>query len=184
MFLSCFLLTNKRAVYTTNPNGTAGTAEHKLWFQKAPFSWLSNLEASCQSQALMLGSSYMTTHMGFSYTLISLSQQDKNNKTIQSPGAPYLNSTLKDCEVGSIQVYPARKDTSVTSGNSWTWGDTNAAVSGLIRLMTVARNIVTDGLPVVGQCVLRHPQSYLAGDSLIPGSVSTVFRHCQEFPQS
>ncbi|KAG6355297.1 hypothetical protein INS49_003258 [Diaporthe citri] len=67
--------------------------------------------------------------MGFSYTLISLSHQDKNNKTTQAPGAPYLNSTLQDCEVGTIQVYPARKDTSVTSGNSWTWGDTNAAAN-------------------------------------------------------
>lgn len=104
----------------------------------------------------MLGSSYMTTHMGFSYTLISLSQQDENNKTIQAPGAPYLNSTLQDCEVGTIQVYPARKDTSVTSGNSWTWGDTNAAVSGPIRLMMVLRDIVTDGFSV-GQRVLRHP---------------------------
>lgn len=182
-FLSCLLLTDERAVYTTNPNGTAGTAEHKLWFQKAPFSWLSNLEASCQSQALLLGSSYMTTHMGFSYTLISLSQQDKNNKTTQAPGAPYLNSTLQNCEVGTIQIYPARKDTSITSGNSWTWGDTNAAVSGPIRLMMVPQNIVTDGLSV-GQRVVRHPQSYLASDSLIPGSVSTVLRHCQEFPES
>lgn len=156
VFLTCLWLTHIRAVYTTNPNGTAGTAEHKLWFQKAPFSWLSNLEASCQSQALMLGSSYMTTHMGFSYTLISLAQQDKNNKTIQAPGAPYLNSTLQDCEVGTIQIYPARKDTSVTSGNSWTWGDTNAAVSGPIRLMQAAQSIVTDGISA-GQCVLRHP---------------------------
>lgn len=94
----------------------------------------------------MLGSSYMTTHMGFSYTLISLSQQDENNKTTQSPGAPYLNSTLQDCEVGTVQVYPARKDTSLTSGNSWTWGDTHAAVSNPTRLTMVARHIVTNRL--------------------------------------
>ncbi|KAK2601450.1 hypothetical protein N8I77_010899 [Diaporthe amygdali] len=117
------------AVYTTNPNGTTGTAEHELWFQKPPFSWIGNLQASCQSQALMLGSNYMTTHLGFSYNLVSLSQQDSNNKTIQSPGAPYLNSTLRECEVGSIQVYPTRKDTSLTSANSWTWGDTYAAAN-------------------------------------------------------
>jgi hypothetical protein len=134
VFLDCLLLTYTRAVYTTNPNGTAGTAEHKLWFQKAPFSWLSNLEASCQSQALMLGSNYMTTHMGLSYTLISLSQQDENNKTTQSPGTPYLNNTLQDCEVGTIQIYPTRKDTSLRSPNSWTWGDTYAAVSNTTGL--------------------------------------------------
>ncbi|KAI3392301.1 hypothetical protein diail_5909, partial [Diaporthe ilicicola] len=116
------------AIYTTNPNGTAGTAE-KQWFQKPPFSWVGNLEASCQSQALMLGSNYMTTHMGFSYSLISLSYQDENNKTTQSPGTPYLNSTLQDCEVGTVQVYPARKDTSMQSANSWTWGDTYAAAN-------------------------------------------------------
>lgn len=92
----------------------------------------------------MLGSTYMTTHMGFSYTLISLSHQDENNKTIQAPGAPYLNSTLKDCEVGTLQVYPARKDTSMTSANSWTWGDTHAAVRDLTRLAMVPRNIMTD----------------------------------------
>lgn len=183
LILSCLLLTDKRAVYTTNPNGTAGTAGHKLWFQKAPFSWLSNLEASCQSQALMLGSTYMTTHMGFSYTLISLSRQDENNKTIQTPGAPYLNSTLKDCEVGSIQVYPARKDTSMRSGNSWTWGDTHAAVSSPARLTIVPRNTVTD-IFSAGQCILRHTCSCLARDSLIPSSIPTVVRHCQEFSQS
>ncbi|KAL1866692.1 hypothetical protein Daus18300_006636 [Diaporthe australafricana] len=67
--------------------------------------------------------------MGFSYTLISLSQQDENNKTLQTPGAPYLNNTLQDCEVGTIQVYPGRKDTSMKSANSWTWGDTYAAAN-------------------------------------------------------
>lgn len=82
----------------------------------------------------MLGSTYMTTHMGFSYTLISLSQQDENNKTLQTPGAPYLNNTLQDCEVGTIQVYPGRKDTSMKSANSWTWGDTYAAVSNAAHL--------------------------------------------------
>lgn len=104
----------------------------------------------------MLGSSYMTTHMGFSYTLISLSQQDKNNKTIQSPGAPYLNSTLQDCEVGTIQIYPARKDTSMRSGNSWTWGDTHAAVSRPTQL-TIVRRIIATNRVSLGQRVLRHP---------------------------
>lgn len=177
------LLTHKRAVYTTNPNGTAGTAEHKLWFQKAPFSWLSNLEASCQSEALMLGSNYMTTHMGFSYTLISLSQQDENNKTRQSPGAPYLNNTLQDCEVGTIQIYPARKDTSLSSPNSWTWGDTYAAVSHFTRLTILFRTSVADRIHI-GKCVMRRPWSCCISDCLFPGPIPAVFRHCQELPKS
>lgn len=106
----------------------------------------------------MLGSNYMTTHMGFSYTLISLSQQDENNKTRQSPGAPYLNNTLQDCEVGTIQIYPARKDTSLSSPNSWTWGDTYAAVSHSTRLSTSSQlSWLTEFTQANVSCVVPGP---------------------------
>lgn len=112
-----------------NPNGTAGTAAHEYWFQKPPFSWFSKLEASCESQTIILGSTYLTTNMGLSYTLTSLSTTDHNNKTTMLPGTPYTNNTMENCVVGTINIYPERRDYSLISSNSWTWGKTYAAVS-------------------------------------------------------
>ena len=44
---------NLKTVYTTDPNSTLA---HHYWFQKAPWSWLNSIEATCDAASLPTGS--------------------------------------------------------------------------------------------------------------------------------
>ncbi|KAF7193074.1 hypothetical protein HII31_05635 [Pseudocercospora fuligena] len=113
-----------QSIYTTDPNSTVS---HREWYQKAPFSWLSNMDATCQAAILTAGSQYLTTGRGFVYTLdqMRLDATNGSGSGVLSSTA-YKNVTLKDCDVVQISINLARADQSRYAKNRWAWGATTA----------------------------------------------------------
>lgn len=104
-------------VYTTDPNGTL--AENQ-WFQKAPWTLMAKVEASCQSQGLALTTQLFTTQLGLTYQLANVWSYADDGNVIISPSLTYLNNTLNNCSVNNILI-DARNSNSVGNSPYWAW---------------------------------------------------------------
>ena len=101
--------------YTPDVNDTM---DADYWFQSPPFSWLSLTAVSCQPALLTTGSTYVTSNLGFIYTLDRLWQGGPFWAPDHVlPAVAYMNSSLHDCSVRAIEIDFATSD--VSSGFDW-----------------------------------------------------------------
>lgn len=105
----------QKVVYTTSPNSTMG--EHH-WYMKAPWSWISTAQFSCQSPGITIGSPYYTSNQNTaSYTVENMNTtlppatdgaaeaEVYAGLNAQSLGiTTYMNNTLRSCEMETMEV--------------------------------------------------------------------------------
>lgn len=109
---------NTSLEYRRDLNRTLNESE---WFQKAPFSWISKLENSCQPAQLALGSVYYTSNLGLRYSLDQLwHESSPGARKHLLPAASYLHTVLEDCDVRSIEVQLNRGQ-DVSEYQRWAW---------------------------------------------------------------
>jgi len=111
------------SIYTTDPNTTENTYR---WFQRAPFSWISENGANCQPALLTAGATYVTSNRAFTYSLNRMRTVGSNSQTFSAAG--YQNTTMEDCQISSISVDLLRRDNTRVAADQdfWSWGATTA----------------------------------------------------------
>lgn len=111
-------------LYTVDPNSTLVT---KYWFNALPFAWGDvKLQPTCQDIEIPFGYQFMTTNSGFYYTLNSVIYHSETPDQ-QRSSLPYLNNTLKNCQVTTIDIILNKADNS-SPGNHywWSWMESSA----------------------------------------------------------
>lgn len=99
---------------TTDPNSTE---TKQYWFNNVLFTWGDDkLHPKCQKRDMPVGSHFMTTNKGLTYTLKSISSQllAQNESSLS-----YFNNTLQNCGVKSINVFLRKADDSVPPKSQW-----------------------------------------------------------------
>lgn len=124
-----------QTVYVTDPNATIS---QKYWYTTGAFGLNSKLKSTCEPQNLLLGTQLFTSNLGLSYTITKI-QHDGNDSP--EPAVSYLNHTLEECQVDSVDVHLARADQSPPSSldatvvNWWTWHAGSATASATCAVM-------------------------------------------------
>lgn len=107
--------------HTFDPNGTQ--AEY-YWFNHPIFTWGDDkLKPVCQEEDLQVGFQFMTTNMGLSYTIKAITNDtESSNELARRSSIPYLNNSLRNCRVNSVNVYLRKADDSLPEkANWWSW---------------------------------------------------------------
>ena len=111
--------------FVADPNSTLA---EKAWFEKPPFSYQSNLSASCQPADIAPGTQ-LTAKSGFQYDLGSFWTEDEMGAVATSPSLTYPNNSFTDCEFQGIQIFLLNYDPE-SNGPFWNWDrDSSATVS-------------------------------------------------------
>lgn len=117
---------DKQPVYTNDPNGTEA---ERNWYQNRVFTWgTDNLMPECQHTEITVGYRFMTTNLGLQYTVNAISLRPYGSDSIQQISTvSYLNNTLENCQIDSINIV-LRKDDNAEQGSYfwWSWMDSNA----------------------------------------------------------
>ncbi|KAK5206675.1 hypothetical protein LTR41_007668 [Exophiala xenobiotica] len=106
--------------YTDNPNSTFAESQ---WFNNVFFTWGDDkLKPVCQEQNLQIGTEFMTTNMGLSYTIRAITSPSNNSHEIaQHSSISYLNNVLQNCRVNVVNVYLRKADWSAPPSFWWSW---------------------------------------------------------------
>lgn len=105
-------------IRTIDPNTTEA---EDYWFNNKIFTFGDQqLEPDCQGELLQVGDQFMTTNMGLSYTVWQVFT------TSQIAGVPqqyssvaYLNNTLENCRVNTVNIYLKKADASEPPATRW-----------------------------------------------------------------
>jgi hypothetical protein len=112
--------------YTTNPNGIES---ERCWFNSKWFTFGDDkLNPRCQRLDIPVGYQFMTTNLGLRYTVTAVTQ-NVNGTVLQRSQLSYLNNTLKDCQVDSIDIHLEKSDRSPPDGYFWSWQTSSTSVS-------------------------------------------------------
>ncbi|KAF2006656.1 hypothetical protein P154DRAFT_421868 [Amniculicola lignicola CBS 123094] len=131
--------------YTTNPNDTE-TQRH--WFNRFTFGD-DKLKARCQHLHLPVGYQFITTNLGLRYTVATITQ-NVAGEDLHTSMVSYLNNTLRDCEVDSINVHLEKADRSPPGGFYWSWQKSSPSISascfveneeGVFKISFVSKNL-------------------------------------------
>ncbi|KAF2095132.1 hypothetical protein NA57DRAFT_59879 [Rhizodiscina lignyota] len=107
------------------------TLRESHWYQRAPLSWLNNLQVTCQAQNLAVGSDFHTTNLGLSHHIQNVFGAEYSNGTRDNFAAiPYLGNYLHDCQVNEIRIKMFRVDNCSGPFCSWlSWRRSTATAS-------------------------------------------------------
>jgi hypothetical protein len=130
-------------IYTSDPNSTEA---EQNWYQNKFFTWgTDNLEPKCQHTEITVGDQFMTTNLGLQYTVNAMSLQPYGSDSIQQISTvSYLNNTLENCQIDSINI-ALRKDDSAAQGDYswWSWTDSYAEAMAHCNILN------DDGISIV-----------------------------------
>jgi hypothetical protein len=126
-----------QTIYTSDPNTTMS---HHHWFEWWFFNLGDNqLAPICQKADITVGSEFITTNSGFTYSIQTIYLTPHGSILPQEVGSmSYMNNTLEDCSVGLLNVFLRKGDTSNPGQRYW-WSWALSSADAIPNC-----NIVTD----------------------------------------
>jgi hypothetical protein len=125
-----------QTIYTSDPNTTMS---HHHWFEN----WIFNLGDDklapvCQKADIPVGSQFITTNSGFTYTIQTIYFTPHGSSSPQEIGSmSYMNNTLEDCAVGLVEAFLRKSDTTDPGeGDWWSWALSTANAAPNCNIVT------------------------------------------------
>jgi hypothetical protein len=123
-----------RTIYTTDPNVTLS---ERHWFTKAPWSWTSRLQPTCESQNIQPGTQFFTNKLGLTYSLSRIwTGPSLTEATSTFPALTYLNNPLENCQVDYVTLEMQRASEASTPSAWWVWDASTASATGHCTVAT------------------------------------------------
>ncbi|ORY19033.1 hypothetical protein BCR34DRAFT_582590 [Clohesyomyces aquaticus] len=99
---------DKEFTYRTDPNTTV---KETHWYNNPVFAWGSDsLTPTCQNLQIPIGYQFITTNLGFQYTVSKIFFVSAANRTEERSSMSYHNNTLDKCDVIAIRVRMKKSD--------------------------------------------------------------------------
>ncbi|OCK73881.1 hypothetical protein K432DRAFT_311851 [Lepidopterella palustris CBS 459.81] len=115
---------NMQTTYSIDANSTQDT---KYWYNNIIFTWGDDkLDPQCQHVEIPVGYQFMTSNLGLRYTVTGIVYHNETGPQQKRPSISYLNNTLTDCQVDSVDIYLRKSDTSHPWYDWWSWVDSSA----------------------------------------------------------
>lgn len=121
------LATNGFDMQTTYSMDANSTQDMKHWYNEIIFTWGDDkLDPKCQPVEIPVGYQFMTSNLGLRYTVTGIVYNETGKPQQKRPSISYLNNTLTDCQVDTVDIYLRKADTSSPWYDWWSWVESSA----------------------------------------------------------